>query len=88
MLCYQKIKKNIKKNNKVIYWATLNDRLNEPSAVEKWVEAFPFLDHTLWYKIFSFAHKVVPETYLQCFQYKILYRLLNCKYNLHKWNLS
>ena len=31
---------------------------------------------------------MTPETYLQTFQYKILHRLTNCKYNLFKWKLQ
>ena len=78
----------IKVNNRSLYWAVLNDDLEEPSAIEHWVESYPFLDSKPWYKIFTFTHKIVPETYLQCFQYKILNRLLNCNYNLYKWKIT
>ena len=67
----------IKINNRSLYWAVLNDDIEEPLAIEHWVESYPFLDSKPWYKIFTFTHKIVSETYLQCFQYKILNRLLN-----------
>ena len=70
----------IKINNRSLYWAVLNDDIEEPLAIEHWVKSYPFLDSKPWYKI-------VPETYLQCFQYKILNRLLNCNYNLYKWKI-
>ena len=37
-----------KVNNKRVYWMVVNDMIQEPTAVDKWVEQFPFLEIALW----------------------------------------
>ena len=77
-----------KVNNKRVYWMVVNDKIQEPTAVEKWVEQFPFLETAPWNKIFKMIHHSDYETYLQSFQYKIINRILNCNYNLHVWKIK
>ena len=36
----------------------------------------------------SLSNKVTCEPYLQTFQYKVLNRTLNCRYNLYNWKVS
>ena len=52
----------LKINNKALYWTVLNEHLEEPSAIDKWVEAYPFLNNITWYKVF-YIHNVL---YLMC----------------------
>ena len=61
-----------KVKNKVLYWCIINCKLLPPTAIDTWVELYPFLDVFPWYKIFNLAHKIVPDSYLHTFQYKIL----------------
>ena len=74
-------------NDKVLYWISINDQLQEPVALEKWIESYPFLEIAPWEKIFKLSHLIVKEPYLQSFQYKIINRLTNCKQNLFKWKI-
>ena len=41
-----------------------------------------------WKCTFILPHKIAQETYLQSFQYKVVTRILNCNYNLHKWGIK
>ena len=42
-----------KVNNKMLYLAILYQKTQEPTAVEKWVEQFPFLEVVPWDKILT-----------------------------------
>ena len=68
--------------NKVLYWINLNDKLQVPSSVERWIEI------ATWGKIFHMVHYIVIEPYLQSFQYKITNRLTNCNLNLYTWKIK
>ena len=56
--------------------------------VESWTELHPFLEHYDWKYTFILSNIVAKETYLQSFQYKVVNRILNCNYNLHKWGIK
>ena len=75
-------------NNKVLYWVAINDQLQKPVAIEKWIESYPFLEVAPWEKIFRSIHFIVKEPHLQSFQYKVINRLINCKQNLYKWKIT
>ena len=51
------------------------------------MENYPFLVTTDWKLIFTLASKIVLDTCLITLQYKIIYRVFNCKYKLYLWNL-
>lgn len=74
--------------NKVLYWAVINNKLQEPTAIEKWIERFPFLESAPWHKIYGSIHTITQEPYMQSFQYKIFNRILNCNYNLYIWKIK
>ena len=38
--------------------------------------------------MYNNVYTITKETYLQTFQYKIINRTVNCRYNLHKWKLQ
>ena len=84
----KKIMPLTKVNNTMLYWAILNKKTQEPTAVEKWVEQFPFLELAPWNKLFNLIHYSAKEPYLQSFQYKIINRILNCNYNLYMWKIK
>ena len=73
--------------SKKVYWEIVKFKIKPPSAKDKWFDLFPFLDHIDWTKIYRLTYTVSKEPYLQTFQYKILNRTTNCRYNLWKWNL-
>ena len=78
-----------KVRNKQIYEKLFRKVIKPPpTAVEPWIETYPFLENHDWSKTFLLPFKVLQEPYLQCFQYKIVHRLLNCNYNLCKWNIK
>ena len=38
-------------NNKVLYWIAVNEKLREPTAKDKWIESYPFLEAAPWVNI-------------------------------------
>ena len=50
--------------NMVLYWTTLNDKLQVPSSVERWIEIFPFIEVATWGKMFHMVHYIVKESLL------------------------
>jgi hypothetical protein len=61
--------------------------VKQPTAVQHWIEEFPFLHDNDFEDFFMIAHKV-GDVKLQCFQYKILNRIFPCNYMLKKWKIS
>ena len=61
-------------------------KTKKPTAVEIWVDWFHFLEGVNWSSIYKLLYKISNEPYLQSFQYKILNKTVNCRYNLYKWN--
>jgi len=74
--------------SKEIYNTKLEKKTKLPTAIETWVNIYPFLEKQDWNTIFKISFKVSIEPYLQSFQYKIINRILNCKDRLHKWKLK
>ena len=67
----------------------LINRIKKPlTAIDTWIEQYPFLETLEWNTIFRLPYKIVTEPYMQTFQYKIVNRLLNCNQNLFKWKIS
>jgi len=73
--------------NKKLYWKLLENTVKQPTAIDHWISLFPFLHDNDFGEIYALPHKLM-ETRLQSFQYKLLHRILPCKYNLHKWSIS
>ena len=74
--------------NKDIYWELIGNKEIQASAINIWIDLYPFLHAVKWYKIFNAVHHCAIKTYLQSFQYKVVHRIINCKYNLYKWNIK
>ena len=75
-------------HNRDLYFELLRTKVSEPSSVDTWIDIFPFLESVSWKAIFKNTHQIVPDSYLQTFQYKVMHRLTNCNYNLFKWDLK
>lgn len=74
--------------NKTIYWHLLNRFTKQPTAIDKWISEFPFLNDKDFEYFFLSPHFTIKETKLQSFQYKILNRIIPCRDNLFKWKLT
>ena len=75
------------KNNE-IYRQLITTISKAPTSIETWIETYPFLETHDWKDSFCLPYKVLKETYLQSFQYKIITRNLNCNYSLFKWKIK
>ena len=62
--------------------------MKAPTALDTWINVFPFLETENWSAIYKRTIKIAKEPYLQSFQYKILNRILNNKVYLHKWKIA
>ena len=71
-----------------LYWELIAEKSEPPTALSTWIDLFPFLETCDWGIVFSNVGKITNEPYFQSFQYKIINRTINCKYNLFKWQLA
>ena len=76
-----------KVTSKKIYCEIVKGKIKPPSALATWLNLFPFLENFNWQKAYSLVYSITKEPYLQSFQYKVLNRSINCRYNLFKWNV-
>ena len=96
LLFQSEILTNIVKNPKTmektvskdIYKAIVSKKSKKPTSLDKWINAYPFLEGIDWGKVFLTGYSCNLEPYLQSFQYKIINRLLNCNENLYKWKIK
>ena len=73
-------------NSKELYKYILSSRIKDPTAIDKWLDIYPFLENsTEWKKIYTLSYKVTKDTYLHSFQYKVLNRIINCNDKLFIW---
>ena len=75
-------------NSKELYTHLILQKSKPPSAIETWVNIFPFLEQYNWKDIFNIPFKYVREPYLQSFQYKIINQILNTNKKLHTWKIE
>ena len=78
----------VKVNSKSVYWELLSSKTKLPTSIELWIDLFPFMEAAPWNIIFKSIHNTLLPPYMQTFQYKIVNRILNCRYNLYKWKLK
>ena len=74
-----------KVSSKLVYTHLIKENTKPPLSLNVWVELYPFLENFNWSHVFRLPYKIMKECSIQSFQYKILNRILNCNYNLHKW---
>ena len=77
-----------KVSSKLVYTHLIKENTKPPTSLNVWVELYPFLENFNWSHVFRLPYKIMKESYIQSFQYKILNRILNCNYNLHKWGIK
>ena len=53
-----------------------------PTSQDKWIEYYPFLETFDWKPVYLLPTKILSDSYLITFQYKILHRVFSCNYNL------
>ena len=82
------LKSLYKLTSQLLYWELINLKSKGHSSLDTWVHLFPFLENIEWKIIFTLSNRVTCESYLQTFQYKVLNRTLNCRYNLYNWKIS
>ena len=86
---HSKCLNNIMKiNNKMIYKTLIEDSVNIPSSQNKWIENYPFLESAPWSIIYKIPFETITDSFIQSMQYKIIHRIFNCNYNLHKWKIK
>ena len=69
---------------KDLYWHMIQQHTHKPSAMEQWYKSNPLLKEAnseAWIRIFKMPFKIIRETKLQSFQYKIVHRTIAC----NKW---
>ena len=59
-----------------------------PSAINKWIETFPFLEVCDWKTLFTLSYKITKEPFRQSFQYKLLNRIINTNDKLFTWRIK
>ena len=59
-----------------------------PSAINKWIETYPFLEACDWKTLFTLPYKITKEPFLQSFQYKLLNRIINTNDKLLTWRIK
>ena len=74
--------------SKKIYNELIRFRSKPPTSLISWIELYPFLEKYNWNDTFVLPYKVIKETYMQSFQYKVLNRVINCNFNLFKWGIK
>ena len=83
-----KMIKLTKITTKRIYQTLVNKKIEEGTAIEKWINRFPILHDKEWSEIYKRGFKISTEPYLQTFQYKVIQGILNCNYNLYNWKIQ
>ena len=70
-----------------VYQTLIQQISKPPMAEDKWSEEFPILHRNDFKKFYTIPNRTVSDSKICVFQYKLLNRILPCKYNLCKWKL-
>ena len=57
--------------SKKVYSELIRHVVKAPTAIETWLNLFPFLEQIEWNSVFTLVYKITKEPYLQSFQYKV-----------------
>ena len=77
---------NIEKiRTKDVYTELINKKVKLLTALNVWINLFPFLENHEWQQTFVVPFRI--STLYQSFEYKTLNRILNRRENCHKWKL-
>ena len=83
-----KMKTIAKTNSKELYAIFIKEKTESPTALNIWINIYPFLETLEWNKVFTLPFRTTQEPYLQSFQYKILHRILNTREKLFTWKIA
>ena len=76
----------LKVKSKIFYDILLEKYSEEPTALSSWRRDVNITDIE-YYNSFMYAKAATKDSNLLSFNYKILNKLLNCRYNLDKWKI-
>ena len=77
-----------KVNNQQVYMHCAKALYSTPTSQHKWIEYYPFLEMNDWKQIYLLPFKLVSNSSLINFQFKIIYRVFNCNYKLYTWKIK
>ena len=75
-------------SSKLIYWHLHENFNEEPTSIKHWISEFSFLLDRHFEIFFKIPYRVVRDSRIQQFQYKILHKILACKETLFRWNIE
>ena len=75
-------------NSNALYWHILEAQIKPPTAISKWISEFPFLHDNDFRNFYILPFKVLRDTKLQTFQYKLINRVIPCGAALQIWKLA
>ena len=76
-----------KAKSRYFYTEFLEDILEAPTAISKWRIDYNLLEDK-FYRSLTLVRICTKEPKLLAVQFKIIHNIVNCKSNLHKWNIS
>ena len=86
---FQHLKLNVScVTNRLLYRYLTCQKSTRPTAEDKWIEYYPFLETIDWSTIYTLQFMTLSDSRLQSFQYSILHRYFGCNYNLYLWKIS
>ena len=75
-----------KLKNKNVYESLTSSHII-PTAENKWVEYYPFLETLDWSVVYSLPSKITKNLKLHSLQYSIIHRYAGWNYNLSNWKV-
>jgi len=75
-------------NSKTIYNILVNRIVTVPTAIDRWIDEFPFLNDHDFTNFFLLPNFAATNTKMQVFQFKIIHRIVACTSNLKKWGIT
>ncbi len=71
------------------YWLFIDKMFVKPTSKDSWRNKNGLIfNEIVWKFIYSLPYSLTVDTRLHSFQFKIVHRILACKYNLHIWKKS
>ena len=72
----------------MLYWHFVNNLQKPPTAIDKWISECLFLNDHDFDIFFELPYKILRDTKMQTFQYKILHKIFPCGAALHIWRVT
>ena len=74
--------------NKLVYSVLIDLVAKPPTVIDRWISEFVFLNDLDFEKYFTLSYRVIRDTKLQTFQYKILHNIIPCGAKLFQWKIT